>query len=237
MSVELLYLLAVILIIPTIIFVSITQSKVHKAIGQYMQVPCALGKPAHQVVKELLDAQIGENAIRVTKGKNSDYYNPRTKEIVLSAKVYDSTSVAAIGIALHEAGHAIQHATGYKPMKIRQAIAPIVSFGASLVWLLFLIGTILLFTSYFAGTIVLYVAIGLYALTTLFYAITYPVEKDASKRALQLGQQEHIFTEDEILGATVVLKAAAQTYFAALVMSMVELFRFIALVLLYTRRD
>ena len=236
MSIEVLYSIAILLMVPAFIFVAISQSKVHSTINQYSKYPSNINKPAHQVIADVLNAEIGTGKVNIRIG-NSDHYNPKKKEIILTKKVYEGTSISAIGIALHEAGHALQDAKGYKPMKIRQAIAPIVSFGASFVWVFFIIGTALLVASYFAGAIMLYISIGLYALTTLFYLITYPVEKDASRRALAIAKQHQIFTDDELLGAEVVLRSAARTYLAALVMSMVELFRFILLALLYIKRD
>ena len=158
------------------------------------------------------------------------YYDPRTNVIRLSDATYGSTSVAALGVAAHEAGHAVQHATGYFPIKLRGAIIPVTRFGSLLAMPLFIIG--LLMTGFMnidpvVGQYLMFGGIALFSLSTLFQLVTLPVEFNASSRALRTLEESGMLYGEEISGAKQVLSAAAMTYVAALASSLASLLRLI----------
>ena len=161
-------------------------------------------------------------------GKLTDHYDPRANVIRLSDSVYDSTSVAAIGVAAHESGHAVQYAVGYSPIKLRNAVIPLTNIGSTLSMPLLLLGLIFSFRPLVIGGILLF------ALVALFQLITLPVEFNASNRALQILQTGNYLSDEELVGARKTLSAAAMTYVAALLVSLMQLLR---LILLYGRRN
>lgn len=161
--------------------------------------------------------------IRQIGGTLTDYYDPKNKEICLSGDVYNATSVAAIGVACHEAGHACQHAQGYAPLKIRNAAIPATRIGSSLGIPLVLLGMV------FTWRPLIMVGIVLYALVALFQLLTLPVEFNASRRALQTIESNQFLTEQEYRGAKKVLTAAALTYVAALASALATLMRLLLL--------
>ena len=160
-------------------------------------------------------------------GELTDHYDPRTNTVALSAPVYDSISVGAIGVAAHEVGHAIQYAKNYTPIKIRMAILPVAQFGSS-AWILFFILGIVFNISLLRG-----VGIGLFAAIVLFQLITLPVELNASSRALATIKDQGILFAEEYKGAKKTLTAAAMTYVASLAVALLQLLRLIA----SSRRD
>lgn len=174
----------------------------------------------------------GLSNVRVERvsGKLTDHYDPRANVIRLSDSVYDNSSTAAIGVACHEAGHAVQYAVGYLPIKIRSAIIPVTNIGSKLAIPLILVG--LLFSG---SSLDVLVDIGIlcFSLSTVFQLVTLPTEFNASKRALQAIRQGNILYDDEIVGARKTLRAAALTYVAALAVSLTQLLR---LILLYGGR-
>ena len=163
-------------------------------------------------------------AIRPCSGSLTDHYDPRANVIRLSDSVYDSTSVAAIGVAAHECGHAVQHAVGYTPIKIRQAIIPVTQFGSYAWYFVLVLGLIL------SSRPLVYGGILLFSLIVLFQFVTLPVEFDASHRALKTLDAYHMLDDDEIGSARKVLTAAAMTYVASLVSSILQLVRLLGLV-------
>ena len=165
--------------------------------------------------------------IEQTQGNLTDHYDPRKKVIRLSQSVYASTSVAALGVAAHEAGHAIQHHTGYGPLKLRNAIIPITNIGSNLAMPLILLGLI------FSLQILVELGIIFFGLVTVFQLVTLPVEFNASARALRC-LESYALSPDELAGARRVLRAAAMTYVAALAVSLANLLR---LFLLFGRRN
>ena len=165
-------------------------------------------------------------------GNLTDHYDPGSNVIRLSDSVYHSTSTAAIGVACHEAGHAIQYARGYFPIKIRAAIIPITNFGSRIAMPLILLGILFSFTGHFSQVMV-NLGLACFGLSLLFQLITLPVEFDASRRALQCIQNSGLLTDEEQSGARKTLRAAALTYVAAAALSLVQLLR---LVLLFGRR-
>lgn len=178
----------------------------------------------HQAAARLLQLNgITDVQIRQMGGTLTDYYDPKNKEICLSGDVYNATSVAAIGVACHEAGHACQHAQGYAPLKIRNAAIPATRIGSSLGIPLVLLGMV------FTWRPLIMVGIVLYALVALFQLLTLPVEFNASRRALQTIESNQFLTEQEYRGAKKVLTAAALTYVAALASALATLLRLLLL--------
>ena len=217
-----------ILIVPAMIFAMWAQMRVSSTFNRYSKVGSARGLSAAQVCRQILDEN-GLFAVRVERvsGNLTDHYDPRNNVIRLSDSVYHSTSVAAIGVAAHEAGHAVQYSVGYVPIKIRNSIIPVSKLGSTLSMPILLVG--LLFNS---GVLV-EIGILLFSTMALFQLVTLPVEFNASGRALRTLGDYHILDDEETRMAGKVLKAAALTYVAALLSSVAQLLR---LILLYGRR-
>ena len=175
--------------------------------------------------------QNGLRHIRIERvqGSLTDHYDPRQETIFLSETVYDRATSAAVGVAAHEAGHAIQHATGYLPIRLRSAIIPITNIGSRLAFPLILIGILLsAFGEVFA--VIAYIGIGCYALTAVFQLVTLPTEFNASRRALAAIENTQLLYEDEVKGTRRVLRAAALTYVAALAVSLAQILRLFIIV-------
>lgn len=166
--------------------------------------------------------------IQRTSGVLTDHYDPKANVIRLSEGVYDSPSTAAIGVACHEAGHAVQYAKNYAPIKLRTAIIPITNIGSKLAIPLILIGILFTSLGYYSDMIV-YLGIGCYALSLLFQFITLPVEFNASRRAMEAIRTADLLTEEEMKGAKKVLTSAAMTYVAAAAAALGQLLRLITL--------
>ena len=166
--------------------------------------------------------------IECVSGELTDHYDPRTNVIRLSDGVYGSTSTAAIGVACHEAGHAVQYAQHYVPIKIRAAIIPVTNLGSKLAMPLILLGVILSFLGNFSYTLV-YLGIACFALSLVFQLVTLPVEFNASRRALRAIDEAEILTQSELKGARKTLWAAAMTYVAAVAVALAQLLRLIIL--------
>lgn len=214
------YYLTGFIMIPVIIFAFICQIKVNSSYKKYSRIRNSRNLTGAQAAYELLQMNgISDVRIKRIAGNLTDHYNPKTKEICLSEGVFNSNSVAAVGIACHEAGHACQHAHGYFPLKIRNAIIPVTRFGSYLGIPLAIIGLI------FNWGPLVYVGIILYAAVALFQLITLPVEFNASKRALQTIRANGFLVGTEYNGAKKVLTAAALTYVAALASALATLLR------------
>jgi Zn-dependent membrane protease YugP len=172
----------------------------------------------------------GVSGVRIERvsGNLTDHFDPRDNVIRLSDNVYNSTSTAAIGVACHEAGHAVQYAQNYGPIKLRAAIIPITNFGSKLAMPLILIGLLLNFAGNFSYTLV-YLGIACFGLSLLFQLVTLPVEFNASHRAMRAITAANILTEEEQQGAKKTLKAAAMTYVAATVVALSQLLRLLIL--------
>ena len=172
----------------------------------------------------------GIHGIRIERvsGNLTDHYDPRTNVIRLSDSVYNSTSTAAIGVACHEAGHAVQYAMNYAPIKLRAAIIPLTNLGTKIAWPLMLAGLLLSSMSYAFYNLV-YVGIACFGLSLVFQLITLPVEFNASRRALVAIEEGNILTDDELVGARKTLRAAAMTYVAAVATSLAQLLRLLAI--------
>ena len=180
----------------------------------------------------------GVHNVRIERiaGELTDHFDPKTNVIRLSDGVYDSTSTAAIGVACHEAGHAVQYATHYAPIKLRAAIIPITNFGSKLAMPLILLGVLLSFMGNLSYTFI-YLGIACFGLSLLFQLVTLPVEFNASRRAVRAIDNAGILTQHELVGAKKTLKAAAMTYVAATAVSLAQLLRLILIFGGRRRRD
>ncbi len=199
-------------------------AKLKSTFAQYRRVRSASGLTGEQAARRILMAAgITDVAVRSIPGSLTDHYDPRTRTVNLSQDSYGQTSLAAVGVAAHECGHAIQHATNYAPLDFRSALVPVANFGSNLSWPIFIIGL-------FAGIRPLTTAgIVLFSLAVLFQLVTLPVEINASSRALKMLQSTGILGSDETKGARKVLTAAAMTYVAALAASILQLLRLVIL--------
>ena len=215
------------LILPTLIFAGWAQNKVSSTFRHYSKVMSHSGMTAAEICRKLLDAN-GLYQIRIERigGNLTDHYDPSSNVIRLSESVHDSLSVAAIGVAAHETGHAIQYAVGYKPIHLRAAIIPLTNFGSKISIPMLAVG----FVSQWRPLIG--IGILLFSTATLFQLVTLPVELDASSRALDTLDKNGLLVGEELGQAKKVLTAAAMTYVAALLTSAAELLR---LVLIYGR--
>lgn len=240
---EIIYIVTCLLFIPTMIYGIYAQISVNTTFSKYNNMQTRRNKTAHDIAKEMLIAEnINDVEIQQIKGHLTDNYNPKNKILSLSKSTYNSTSVASIGVAAHEVGHAIQHENGYKPFKIRSILVPIVNFSNFLFFPLLVIGFVLFFLSQTIsqyGEILIWISVGLYSFSTIFYLVTVPLEFHASKKALENLQNLYILDEAELKAAKKVLKAAARTYLASLVMSILQLLRFASyiFILIGRRRD
>lgn len=212
-----------ILLIPAIILAVWAKRKLKKTYEKYSDVHTH-GLDATSVARRLLDsAGLHSVDIKRVEGELSDHYDPRSRELKLSEGVHNTSSVAAIGVAAHEAGHAIQHSQSYAPLNIRNAIVPVVKFGSSAAWPIFIIG-------FFMRTPLLFkIGIILFSGAVFFQIITLPVEFNASKRALKYLENRQILSGDKLNGAKKVLNAAALTYVASAAAAVLQLLRMILL--------
>ena len=187
------------------------------------------GLTGAQAAQRVLSAN-GVTGVRIERvgGSLTDHFDPKTNVIRLSDSVYDSASTAAIGVACHEAGHAVQYAHDYAPIRLRAAIIPVTNFGTKIAWPLMLLGVLLSSMSYAFYNLV-YVGIACFSLSLVFQLITLPVEFNASRRAVRAIEEGGILYEDELVGAKKTLRAAALTYVAAAATSLVQLLRLIAI--------
>ena len=210
----------IVLVLPAVLLGIIAQIKVKSSFEKYSTVFSKRGRTAAQIARMILDRN-GLTHVRIeqTPGELTDHFDPRTNVVRLSQNVYGSSSVAAIGVAAHEVGHAIQYAKAYAPMKLRSAIIPITNIGATISPFLILLGFFMVVDP------LIYVGIALYSTVALFQLITLPVEFNASHRALKTLDSEAILDADEIGGARKVLGAAAMTYVTALVTSLMQILR------------
>lgn len=198
-------------------------ARLNSVYGKYRKVRSASGMTGAEAAQRILRAAgISDVSIGMVNGSLSDHYDPISKRVNLSREIYEGTSLASVGVAAHECGHAIQHATNYLPLNFRSMIVPIANIGSSLSWPLFLVGLI------FSIGPLLTVGILLFAMAVLFQLVTLPVEFNASKRALYMLGSTGILGEQEKKGAKAVLQAAALTYVAALMASILQLLRLVA---------
>ncbi|MBQ7124131.1 MAG: zinc metallopeptidase [Oscillospiraceae bacterium] len=211
-----------ILIVPALLFGLWAQSQVNSNFSKYSKVGTMRGMTGAQAAEYILQQNgIYDVDVRHISGNLTDNFNPRNKTINLSDSVYNSTSIAAIGVAAHEAGHAVQHAVNYKPIRIREMIIPVTQIGSWLYLPVIFIGFL------FSSQYLVNLGILLFATLAIFQLVTLPVEFNASDRAITTLANSGILYGEEITGAKKVLKAAALTYVAALVSSLAQLLRLI----------
>ena len=210
----------IIILIPALIFSLIAQLMVKGTFSKYSGVRNSRGYSGEDAARAILDRN-GLSYIRIEhiNGELTDHYDPGANVIRLSDSVYNNDSVAAVGVAAHEAGHAVQYAEGYGPIKVRSAIIPITQFGSNLSTPLVILGII------FSSNVLITAGILLFCTVVLFQAITLPVEFNASGRALKVLREEHFLDDDEMKGAKSVLTAAALTYVAAMFSALASLAR------------
>ena len=202
----------------------IASAKMKSTFSVYRKVRSASGMTGAETAQRILRAAgITDVTVMPISGSLTDHYDPRTKRVCLSEDVYGRSSLAAVGVAAHECGHAIQHATAYAPLTIRSAIVPAANIGANLSWPLFLAGLL------FSIRPLLIVGIVLFSFAVVFQLVTLPVEFNASSRALKMLESTGILGNNEVRGARKVLTAAAMTYVAALASSILQLLRLIIL--------
>ncbi len=217
--------LTYLILIPGIIAALIAQIAVKNAYAKYSSIQCGAQITGADIARKILD-QNGALGITVemTPGVMSDHYDPRGNVIRLSQDVYNGTSIAALGIAAHESGHALQHNEHYAPLAIRNAILPIANIGSAMAFPLVLLGLLFDFAPFLADIGVL-----LFGFVLLFQLITLPVEFNASRRAMYSLRGEGVLSSQEAVGARKMLTAAAMTYVAAILVSLLQFLRLIAL--------
>ena len=214
--------LYVLLLIPVLLLSLWAQFQVSGSFRRYNAVNNRRRITGAQAAEAVLRAHgVFGVPVRPCRGNLTDHYDPRDKTIYLSETVYNAPTIAAVGVAAHEAGHAVQYAENYGPVRLRTAIIPATQIGSKFSFILLLVGMVLYSQSLF------FVGILLFSLTTIFQLITLPVEFNASHRALQTLENEQLLYDDELPGARKVLKAAALTYVAALLMSALQLLRYV----------
>lgn len=214
-----------ILLVPGILIALWASFNVNSTFNKYDKVLSRNRMTGAQVAERVLHHH-GIYNVRIERvaGNLSDHYDPRANVIRLSDSTYNSTSIAAAGVAAHEAGHAVQYAQNYAPIKTRASIVNVCRFGTPLAFVFLIIS---FFVSAEMAPTFIYIAIGLYSLATIFQLITLPVEFDASKRAMASLEATGLYGQDELKGASNVLRAAALTYVAALISSILSLLRFV----------
>jgi hypothetical protein len=212
-----------ILIIIGVILSLLASAKVKRTYARYSNTRNHAGMTGAQVAEHILRSQgIYDVSIQHVSGELTDHYDPRKKVVRLSDSVYNSTSVAAVGVAAHECGHVIQHAKGYRPLEIRSALVPVANFGSGISWILIVAG---LFIGGNSSQWLINAGILAFSLAVLFQLVTLPVEFNASGRALKILENNAILYGDELKGSEKVLKAAALTYVAAATASLLQLLR------------
>ncbi|WP_455949741.1 zinc metallopeptidase [Eubacterium sp.] len=223
-----------ILIVIGMVICLVAQAHVNSTFKKYSRVQSNSGLTGAQAAKRILESQgIYDVTIQHIAGELTDNYNPRNKVLSLSSSTYNSTSVAAIGVAAHECGHAIQHDRGYAPIAVRNALVPFANWGSRLSWILIIVGII--FYGQGTGQTMIDIGIFAFALAVLFQLVTLPVEFNASGRAIKVLESTGIFGTSELKCTKKVLGAAAMTYVAAAASSILQLLRLV--ILFGGRRD
>ena len=221
----------IILVVPAMLLALWAQINVNSTFSRYSKVTVPSGMTGAESARRVLEAN-GVVGVRIERisGNLTDHFDPKTNTIRLSENVYDATTVSAVGVAAHEAGHAVQYAVGYSPMKLRAAIIPATNIGSQLAMPLVLLGLIL------SSAMLVDIGILAFSMSTLFQLVTLPVEFNASHRAVA-ALEAGCASDTEVKGAKAVLRAAALTYVAALAVSLASLLRLILLFGGRNRRD
>lgn len=225
---------SMIILIPAMIFALFAQSRVKSAFNRYSKVRNQKNLTGAQAARRMLDYNgLHDVQINAIGGSLTDNYDPRHRVLNLSQSVYGVNSVAAVSVACHEAGHALQHAKGYAPLKIRNSIVPVVNFASRLTWPMIFIGILLLGAGNYEmtlfGNMLFNIGVLAFAAIVAFHAVTLPVEFDASNRAIKKMEELGLVAEEDIPGSKKVLRAAALTYVAALATAVANLLRILAI--------
>ncbi len=232
------YIVATLLILPSVIWGAICQSRAVSVFDRYSKVAPSNGITASELTKKLLEnANINDVDVVKINGKLTDCYDPRHKVIKLSSSTYDSSSMSALGVCAHEVGHAIQDNKKMFLFRLRLFLVPIVNFINRLFIPLVLVGSLLSFAFYlpYIGEIIIWISVALYGASLLFYLVTLPLERDASKRALKILDETELFTNDELSVSKNVLTAAIYTYISALVTTTLYFLRFLSYALIFAK--
>ncbi len=213
-----------ILVIPALLIAAVAQIRVKSVFARYSRVPVRCGMSGAEASR-FIQRQNGINVpIRAVSGSMTDFYDPKSNSISLSDTVRDQTSVAAVGVAAHETGHALQYANDYFPVRLRMGMVPVTNFASSISPVLIVLGMMLSLPT------LAYIGIALFSMAVLFQLVTLPVEFNASARAVRALEQSGSLSDEELRGVRRVLSAAAMTYVAAMLVSLMNLLRLIAIV-------
>lgn len=213
-----------ILVVPALLIAAVAQIRVKSVFSRYSQVPVRCGMSGAEASR-FIQQQNGINVpIRAVSGSMTDFYDPKSNSISLSDTVRDQTSVAAVGVAAHETGHALQYANDYFPVRLRMGMVPVTNFASSISPVLIVLGLMLSLPT------LAYIGIALFSMAVLFQLVTLPVEFNASARAVRALEQSGSLSDEELRGVRRVLSAAAMTYVAAMLVSLMNLLRLIAIV-------
>lgn len=235
------YLLFLLILLPFIALSGWASAKVNSTYSVYDGIPNSSRMTGYDAAVRLLRRHgVEDITVNRVRGRLSDHYHPTKRQVNLSESTYGSASVAAVAVAAHEVGHVMQKKRGYVPYKIRNVLVPIANIGSRLALPLILIGILLdilyLSTDFMVGQILMYVGIGLYSASVLFMLVTLPVEFNASRRAKKMLLEDGILQKDEAVGVKKVLSAAAMTYVASMLISLIYFLRILVIVLANTRR-
>lgn len=230
-----------IILLPAIILAIYAQCKVTSTYKKYSNELSQKGMQSQDLARLLLDcADLQEIQVIRVNGELTDYYDHKHKTVALSSSTYNSSSISALGVTAHEVGHALQYKNNYLPIKLRSIIIPIVNIWSNLLWPLVILGIILNFAvlpTSAAGKVLMWIGIGFYGLIALLDVITLPVEYNASHRAIKILEQSEILDKEETNKARKVLSAAALTYVASLLNSLLNLLRFILVFVMHSKKD
>lgn len=234
------YYIMGIILLPAIIFAIWAQTRVQTTFNKYAKLNAKSGITTHELMEHLIKC-VGLQNLSIThiKGNLTDHYNSRTKTLALSETVYNSSSISALGVAAHEFGHALQDRSNYAPLKFRQILIPITNFASGLLLPFIMIGLILglgVSGGGIIGDVFLWVGVGIFGIAVLANLVTLPVEYNASNRAIQVLRDSATLDEVELQQAKKVLNAAALTYVASLLISILNLLRFLIVILGSRRR-
>lgn len=220
------------LIIPGVLVALFAQSKVKSAFSRYNEIRSCSGIPASVAARRMLDMNgLHDVPVNLMQGSLTDNYNPKSRTLNLSQSVHDSASLAALGVAAHEVGHAVQHSTRYAPMGIRSVLVPVANIGTYAAWPLLILGLVMSMQPLvWAGVVV-------FGFAVLFQLVTLPVEYNASRRGLAMLRDGGFLADEEVAGARKVLSAAALTYLAATLMAILQFLRLFILASGSRRRD
>lgn len=235
------YWLLGIIVLPGLILGAIAQAKVHSTYKKMSQVPTRRGATANQIAREVLDNNDLSNIVLTTTPETlGDHYDPKGEVIALSPGVHEQSSIASVGIAMHEVGHALQDKEGYAFSKLRKFLVPVINFCSTALWPLIIIGLIFNFAAAsdsIVGDIFMWAGVIFFGMSIIFSLVTLPTEIDASRRALRVLRDNQYLEEDELAGVKKVLTAAALTYVAALLVAILNFARFLITILLVRNNE